>query len=553
MKDLKAAEKALSVDLPADHLPTLMQIFEAVEPGVSEAGGGEVQRSWHLVIASMANLLKQMTFAAEQSEISSIDSQYNNHPAKICRPQGAIFCGPTPTFSDLATLAHFKTWIFTANPTHRTFQLPPAAYTTASQTPPPNALLRALPMISLSPKDPLARERFCLIQTAQFCWAAVVGCDGQGGFQFRFSFEPETVQHLWQVLKRRLSAGLSVEQADQVNQWQQQLSWVTPHYRIPARFSHELLRQASLTPVAPVQSIHHVHHENGQNRQLKEQQAGLKESGLTEQSLKDFSTKEMGAATPWHETTPEGLEEEGGDPLGRSVADRDVELLKVIAHEVRTPLTTIQTLTRLLLKRTDLPSEVMRRLESIYRECSGQIDRFGLIFRAMELTHDRCQALSNRLTPISLQELLEENLERWQTQASRRSLTLSVTTPKLMPAIAIRDPHLLDQVLTGLMEYLGHSLSAGSHIHLHVAVAGSQIKLQLKTRTDETDPSAPSPMLEAVGQLLMFQPETGGLSLSLPVTKHLFQALGGKLTVRKHHNSEVLTIFLPLGGESDAF
>jgi hypothetical protein len=54
----------------------------------------------------------------------------------------------------------------------------------------------------------------------------------------------------------------------------------------------------------------------------------------------------------------------------------------------------------------------------------------------------------------------------------------------------------------------------------------------------------------------MFQPETGCLSLNLEVTKNLFQALGGKLTVRQRsrrdplrgaQQEEVLTIFLPLG------
>jgi hypothetical protein len=45
----------------------------------------------------------------------------------------------------------------------------------------------------------------------------------------------------------------------------------------------------------------------------------------------------------------------------------------------------------------------------------------------------------------------------------------------------------------------------------------------------------------------MFQPETGSLSLNLDVTKHLFQALGGKLIVRQRpQEGEVMTIFLPL-------
>jgi signal transduction histidine kinase len=45
----------------------------------------------------------------------------------------------------------------------------------------------------------------------------------------------------------------------------------------------------------------------------------------------------------------------------------------------------------------------------------------------------------------------------------------------------------------------------------------------------------------------MFQPETGVISLNLSATKHLFQAIGGKLIVRQRpQHGEVLTIFLPL-------
>ena len=487
-----------------------MQTFEAIDPAALDLGvtldqcaePGEAQRSWHLAVAAMSKLLEQSTHSAE----STLDPLHQRGAVKVCSVQGLILCGPAPVFSDLATLAHFKTWVFKTQ-SRSSFQLPPTDTCPIVQD--------SVPVVTLSPEDCLAQEQFCIIQTPHFCWAAVLG-RSQGLPQFRLTFEPLVVQHLWQALQLRVRQA-STDQHVELQEWRQKFPVCAPHYRTPVQFSRELLHQAALLPVS-------------QTLQSSPQTASFS-------PLMDFVS--------------------GSEPSNqvRNLATeaRDVELLKVIAHEVRTPLTTIQTLTRLLLKRSDLPEEVTRRLEGIYRECSGQIDRFGLIFRAMELTHDRCQALTNGLTPISLQEVLVENLDRWTTQAERRSLTLEVTTPKSMPIIAIRDPHLLDQVLTGLMEYLGHSLSSGSHIHLHVALAGSQLKLELKTRSDDADPSRPSPMLEAVGQLLMFQPETGGLSLSLPVTKHLFETLGGKLTVRKHRQSEVLTIFLPLGVESDAY
>jgi signal transduction histidine kinase len=65
--------------------------------------------------------------------------------------------------------------------------------------------------------------------------------------------------------------------------------------------------------------------------------------------------------------------------------DEELALLEALTHEVRTPLATIRTLIRSLLRRSDLPTVVRQRLEQIDSECSEQIDRFGLIFLAAEL------------------------------------------------------------------------------------------------------------------------------------------------------------------------
>ena len=61
-------------------------------------------------------------------------------------------------------------------------------------------------------------------------------------------------------------------------------------------------------------------------------------------------------------------------------ASDDLNLLEALTHEVRTPLATIRTLVRSLVRRKDLPDLVMKRLQQIDVECSEQIDRFGLIF-----------------------------------------------------------------------------------------------------------------------------------------------------------------------------
>lgn len=161
-----------------------------------------------------------------------------------------------------------------------------------------------------------------------------------------------------------------------------------------------------------------------------------------------------------------------------------------------------------------------------------------------------------QLMSISVQEVLTTNVPRWQKQADRRSLSFELDMPEQLPAIAISDPNMLEQVLTGLIEQLSHRLPIGSQMQLQIALAGDQLKLELRSDQTMTNPdsAADLPMLKAIGDLLMLQPETGNLSLSLPVTKQLFEILGGKLTVRQNQQQgEVLTIFLPLGTDSTAY
>ena len=185
-----------------------------------------------------------------------------------------------------------------------------------------------------------------------------------------------------------------------------------------------------------------------------------------------------------------------------------------------------------------------KRLEVIDRECSQQIDRFGLIFRAVELETSQNKGIS--LTATCLNEVLSRSIPRWEKQASQRGLVLTVVLPQGLPSVA-SDPMMLDQALTGLIERSARTMPPGSKIEVEVSLAGSQLKLQVETHPNE-DYAAHKPLLQALGQMLTFQPETGVLSLNLTATKNLFNAIGGKLTVqeRSAYHGELFTLFLPL-------
>jgi signal transduction histidine kinase len=222
---------------------------------------------------------------------------------------------------------------------------------------------------------------------------------------------------------------------------------------------------------------------------------------------------------------------------------QEVDIIKSLTHEVKTPLTTIRTLAQSLLRRKDIVKAIKPRIERIAAECAEQIDRFDLIFEAAQLA-----ASPVPLQSTSVLQILTQNAERWQTQAERRQVEMEIIMPESIAPIN-SNSRLLTQLLTGIIDRLVRSLPSGSKIALTAATAGEHLKLQFQSSLGSIGEDE-YPMLKSVGQWLMLQPETGTLSLSLPITKALFQALGGKLTVRLHptaagYDGEILTIFLP--------
>jgi nitrogen-specific signal transduction histidine kinase len=527
-------------------LPTISQILAAgtIEssldlnsntniPTDQQLSPAQVEWQWHGAIAALTGLLHQF----------------------YCLPsftKGLVFTSPAPLLSDPHLLRELNSWIFTNE--SAIYQLPPAAASIQSSA------LPAPQLVPLLPTDPLISERFCLVLTAEFSLIFTLATTTQGHLRFQFSFNPEQITKSWQALRSRIlllrPAGLHI-----LDPQVEALAISAPNYQIVEEFSRLLMSHPALPLAREANS--YATPDSNKNLEKSSSHEWRSEGSKGQRNIpSQCRTERRTEHREFEHRDRQHREQHSHDGRGHGIRNasdhssdsKDVELLQAIAHEVRTPLTTIKTLTRLLLKRSDLPAEAVRRLEAIYRECAEQIDRFSLIFRAAELEISPPQHTPTALTSVSLVEVFREGIPRWQKQAARRNLSLQVLLPPQMPAV-ISDPTLLDQVLTGLIEHVTHQLPNNSQIQVEVTLAGDQLKLQLRSGETHSTPCTPSttvnlPILKSVGHLLMVQPETGNLSLSLPVTKNLFQILGGKLTVRKHPDQgEILTIFLPLGQE----
>lgn len=226
----------------------------------------------------------------------------------------------------------------------------------------------------------------------------------------------------------------------------------------------------------------------------------------------------------------------------------ELALLEALTHEVRTPLATIRTLIRSLLRRSDLSGVVRQRLEHIDGECSEQIDRFGLIFLAAELqSHpgmgNHGTAAAQELARTDLSALLRQLEPLWQRQLARRGLELQLAISADLPEV-LSDPARLETMLGGLIDRFSRSLPSGSVVRLRLRAAGPRLKLQLDSPAAAAGAGDPDGApVRAVGPVLSWNPTTGSLQLSRQATQRLFQRLGGRLTER---GGSALTVFFPV-------
>ncbi|EDX85917.1 histidine kinase A domain protein [Synechococcus sp. PCC 7335] len=498
-----------------DHNGEIFSIPTLSEGLAAEVRQQRAKHEWTGAIAALTQLLNQQT---------QIASSRNSRKLSKQKPQALLLTGPVPLLNDPDLIPRISNWTFVSQASEelssfnalspveqifkKTFQK--QAHTT-----------HLLPLLE---NDPLIQEQFALVFTEQFSLILVLGEDADSELSFQFSFMPEVVNSVWRLLRSRIML-TRPQQLDFIEKFVEKFAPKAPCYRIVSQFNRWML--ACLPQSRLIQSDSQS---NLQNHSL------YNSPGSLPRNLSD----RLGSNASQDSENPGSKADE---------QPSDSAFLQAMAHEIRTPLTTIRTYTRSLLKRKDLHPQVIKRLESIDRECTQQIDRFSLIFKAVEL-EAASQSLKSPLSAIALSQVFQEAIPQWQQAAQRRNLSLEVGLPPNLPMVA-SDPTMLQHVLTGLVELFTHSVSQGSHIQLHVFHAGNQLKLQFQSQSDpkqpNLQPTCTAPPLQSLGHLLMFQPETGGLSLNLEATKNLFHALGAKLTVRERSDQSMTwTVFLPL-------
>ncbi len=246
------------------------------------------------------------------------------------------------------------------------------------------------------------------------------------------------------------------------------------------------------------------------------------------------------------------------------------EFVAAVSHEMRTPLTTIKTLTRVMLRSEQTAEERRECVEDISSECDRQID---LVLNLLDLS--RIKAGNFRLTPqpVKVDEVLAEclKIERFEAEERRQHLTAE-TLPELPRVVA--DHSALRRALCGLVENAikytpdGGSITLGAHtdgdeVAIRITDTGRGIREEDVPRIFDkfyrgraavshneaaSNGSAPNGAPFEANEFTPedVQMETPGIGLGLYLARNIVEQFGGRITVESEFGrGSTFTVHLP--------
>jgi predicted nuclease of restriction endonuclease-like (RecB) superfamily len=218
--------------------------------------------------------------------------------------QGIIISSSTPIINDIKLVSQLETVVFSP-PSKTKRALMPCEDNFSVHLIAPSSFIE----VPLEEQDILQEEQFALVLTDKFACVIVKTENEVQENKFYFSFTPEVIKKVWYLLKVRLIMSHD-NNHDYIQKLVNQFFPDIPSYQIVSKFTRNLLTALKQ------QELSHPH---------------SKSINKTEVKSKTISLKKVPANS-----------------------DPELELLQALTHEIRTPLTTIKTVTKLLKRKAKL-------------------------------------------------------------------------------------------------------------------------------------------------------------------------------------------------------
>lgn len=242
-------------------------------------------------------------------------------------------------------------------------------------------------------------------------------------------------------------------------------------------------------------------------------------------------------------------ERERSERAAKAAEQRKNELVVYLAHDIKTPLTSIVGYLTLLAESPDMPIETRARYASITLEKAYRLEE--LIEEFFEITRYNLQTIPIERSRFDVTLFCQQVIDEFYPQAAARSLSIELDAPEELPTFA--DANRLSRVFNNVLKNALAYADEGSTVDVHVgeSVIGTTnwLKIMVVNRGREITPEHLDRIFEKFyrGDDARTT-SSGGAGLGLAIAREIARAHGGDITAASENGMTSFAIWIPQAG-----
>ena len=232
-----------------------------------------------------------------------------------------------------------------------------------------------------------------------------------------------------------------------------------------------------------------------------------------------------------------------GEKSVAQAEEKKNELVMYLAHDIRTPLTTVIGYLNLLDEAPDMPPEQRKKYIDIALNKSERLD--VLINELFDLTRYNSRAVSLHTTEVDLACLLSQLADEYYPVLSANGNIVSVSAEDGLTISA--DTEMLARVFGNLLKNAASYSDMGTEIIISAKKENDVAAVTFQNTGETISSENLQTMFDKFSRLDQARTsETGGTGLGLSIAKEIVELHGGEITAESENRTITFTVRLPL-------
>ena len=229
--------------------------------------------------------------------------------------------------------------------------------------------------------------------------------------------------------------------------------------------------------------------------------------------------------------------------IAREAEQRKNDLIVYLAHDLKTPLTSVIGYLTLLRDEPELSPAMRARYTGIALDKAERLE--DLINEFFEITRFNLSHMELDRRPTDLTRMIEQVVSEFGPMLAEQNLTCRADLPPKLPCAC--DPDKLARVLDNLLRNACHYSTPGTEVTITAAAVGDTAVLTVENAGRTIPPEKLARIFEQFYRLDESRASrTGGAGLGLAIAKQIVELHGGSITAASADDHITFTVRLPL-------